>query len=217
MNRIINITPKKAKIPQPQILKDYNNIMSNVSPTVSYEQYISNYFKYIPYAEYMSYWLEYSINNPTIAFNEYVYNTIYTFYIGQLFESTIKSYYKDSNLLVHTSKEEAEIIDHKCKIDVELYTDTEVIGLQCKSKSFLNCNDNIKQYQTSNIINNYFNIYEDGYKVNAYIVVYDDNYNPMTYNNSHLIELSDVLSIHSKDLKHSTFNNLFTEINSLLS
>lgn len=214
MHNIADITPKKSNIPTPQLLIDYNNIMSNVSPTVDYKQYIINYHKYIPNDIYLNYWLEYSISNPNITLSEYIYKTIYTFYMGQLFETTIKSYYSDSYLLTQDTKEATEFIDHKCHIDIELYNDTQVIGLQCKSASFLNKEDTVKQYQIDMITNNYLNLYDR--PTTAYIVVYNDN-KPMTYNNSHLIPLSAVLSIHSSDLKQSTFNKLFIEINSLLS
>ena len=68
MNRLINITPKKSRIPQPQILRDYDNIMSNVEATTNYKQYISNYFNYIPYDTYINYWVEYSLINPTVSY-----------------------------------------------------------------------------------------------------------------------------------------------------
>ena len=216
MNRLINITPKKSRIPQPQILRDYDNIMSNVEATTNYKQYISNYFNYIPYDTYINYWVEYSLANPTVSLAEYIYNTIYTFYAGQLFETSIKQHYINSNLLTHNYIEETEYIDHICKIDIELYTDTDVIGLQCKSKSFLNCRDTIKQYQIDNIINNYYDLYEADYNTKAYIVVYSDLYEPMKYNGSHLIRLEDVMNIHSKDLTSSTFTNLFKELDTLL-
>lgn len=214
MYNLSSITPKKSNIPTPQLLIDYNNIMSNVSPTVDYKQYIINYHKYIPNDIYLNYWLEYSLINPTVSLSEYIYKTVYTFYMGQLFETTIKSYYSDSYLLTQDTKEATEFIDHICHIDIELYNNTQVIGLQCKSASFLNKEDTVKQYQIDMITNNYLNLYDR--PTTAYIVVYNDN-KPMTYNNSHLIPLSAVLSIHSSDLKQSTFNKLFTEINSLLS
>ena len=208
------ITPKKSKIPPPQLLTDYNNIMSNVLPTTNYKQYIINYHKYIPNDVYLNYWLEYSLINPTVSLSEYIYKTIYSFFMGQLFETTIRSYYSESYLLIQDTKEETEYIDHICHIDIELYNDTQVIGLQCKSASFLNKEDTVKQYQIDMITNNYLNLYDRS--TTAYIVVYGSDKQPMKYNNSCLISLTDILYINTKHLKPSTFNELFDELNHLL-